>query len=78
MNEFRDLCTNCPSCHQEYQNELGIDIASKFVSFVRRQYPKDTQLQVESLDVKLGALSIICSTGGCNLSTKGKPEILPM
>ena len=56
MNEFRDLWTNCPSCHQEYQNELGIDIASKFVSFVRRQYPKDTQLQVESLDLKLRAL----------------------
>jgi hypothetical protein len=46
----------CPSCHQEYQNKLRIDIATEFVSFVRRQYPRDTQRQVETLDLKLRAL----------------------
>jgi len=46
----------CPSCHQIYQNELAIDIATRFVPFVRRQYPDDTQRQVESLYVKLRAL----------------------
>jgi hypothetical protein len=56
MNAFRDLWANCPSCHQEYQNELSIDIANKFVSFVRRQYPDDTRMQVESLHLKLCAL----------------------
>jgi hypothetical protein len=56
MNEFRKPWRECPSCHQYYQNELGIDIASEFVSFVRRQYPQDTQKQVESLGMKLYAL----------------------
>jgi hypothetical protein len=56
MIEFRKPWRNCPSCHQYYQNGLGIDIAIKFVSFVRRQYPRDTRRQVESLDVKLRAL----------------------
>jgi hypothetical protein len=56
MNEFRKPWRVCPSCRQVYQNELGIDIASKFVSFVRRQYPSDTQMQAEALYLKLCAL----------------------
>jgi hypothetical protein len=56
MNEFVNPWRVCPSCQQEYKNEFSIDIATKFVSFVRRQYPDDTPLQVESLDVKLCAL----------------------
>jgi hypothetical protein len=56
MNEFRTPWRVCPGCQQVYQNELGIDIASEFVSFVRRQYPRDTQMQVESLHTKLNAL----------------------
>jgi len=47
----------CPNCNQKYQNELAIDIANKFVPFVRRQYPDDTQRQVESLNLKLRALN---------------------
>jgi len=43
INEFTDPWVFCPSCHQNYQDELRIDIANKFVSFVRRQYPDDTQ-----------------------------------
>jgi hypothetical protein len=42
---------------KDYQNELAIDIANKFVSFVREKYPKNTQSQVESLQVKLRALN---------------------
>jgi hypothetical protein len=57
MFEFTDPWRVCPSCHQVYQNEFGIDIASEFVSFVRRQYPQDTQSQVEALYVKLRALN---------------------
>ena len=55
--EFVKPWLNCPSCHQKYQNELAVDIATEFVLFVRRQYPDDTQRQVEALYVKLGALS---------------------
>jgi hypothetical protein len=57
MNEYINPWRVCPGCHHEYQNELAVDIASKFVSFVRRQYPDDTQMQVEALDVKLVALN---------------------
>jgi hypothetical protein len=56
MMDFREPWLTCPSCHQYYQNELAVDIASKFVSFVRGQYPRDTQKQVESLHQKLRAL----------------------
>ena len=56
MNQFSDPWRLCPGCHQCYQNELAIDIGTKFVSFVRKQYPDDTQMQVESLHVKLRAL----------------------
>jgi hypothetical protein len=57
MIESREPWRVCPSCHQYYQNELGIDIATEFVSFVRRQYPRDTKKQVEALYSKLRALS---------------------
>jgi hypothetical protein len=55
MKEFVNPWEECPSCHQDYQNDLATDIANKFVSFVRRQYPSDTQRQVEALYVKLYA-----------------------
>jgi hypothetical protein len=54
--EFSNPWVACPHCHQEYQNELRIDIATKFVSFVRRRYPDDTEKQVEALYSKLCAL----------------------
>jgi hypothetical protein len=57
MSEFSKPWRNCLSCHQEYQNEFRIDIATEFVSFVRRQYPRgDTKRQVESLHLKLLSL----------------------
>jgi hypothetical protein len=62
MNEFINPWRECPGCHQYYQNELSINIATKFVSFVQRQYPKDTERQVESLYVKLGALDNMLDT----------------
>jgi hypothetical protein len=57
MNEFVNPWRECPGCHQYYQNELAIDIATKFVSFVRKQYPHNTQKQVEALFVKLRSLN---------------------
>jgi hypothetical protein len=56
MIEFTQPWIDCPGCHQEYQNELAVDIATQFVSFVRRQYPDDTRRQVEALHLKLCAL----------------------
>jgi hypothetical protein len=56
MNEFVNPWLFCTSCHQEYQNELRIEVGTKFVSFVRRQYPRDTQRQVEARYMKLFAL----------------------
>jgi glucose-6-phosphate-specific signal transduction histidine kinase len=58
MNEFIEPWSDCPSCHQKYQNGFAVDIASEFVSFVRRQYPRgDAQSQVEALNLKLYALN---------------------
>ena len=57
MNKFTVPWLLCPSCNHIYQNELAIDIANKFVSFVRRQYPDDTQRQVEAIYVKLRAFT---------------------
>jgi hypothetical protein len=56
MDEFIKPWLVCPSCDQYYQNELAVDIAAEFVLFVRGQYPRDTQLQLEALHVKLCAL----------------------
>jgi hypothetical protein len=55
INEFNKPWRVCSNCLQEYQNELAVVIASEFASFVRGQYPKDTQMQVESLHLKLCA-----------------------
>ena len=57
MNEFRDPWHTCPNCNQYYQNEFAVDIAAKFVSFVRGKYLHDTKRQVEALHVKLRALN---------------------
>ena len=56
MNLFIQPWIFCPSCHQKYQNELAISISTVFVLFVRRQYPRNTQLHVEALYMKLGVL----------------------
>ena len=56
MREFAKPWQVCSGCHQCYQNELAVDIATKCVPFVRRQYPNDTQRQVEALHLKLCAL----------------------
>ena len=55
MNEFRKPWRDCPSCHKKYQNKFDVDIAIKCGSFVRRQYPHDTQMEVEALNLKLRA-----------------------
>ena len=56
MKELREPWKFCLNCNQQYQNDFGIDIATEFVSFVKRIHPRDTQMQVEALDLKLCAL----------------------
>ena len=55
MIEFVKPWRVCPSCHQQYQNKFAVDIATDFSSFVLRQYPDNTQSQVEALFLKLCA-----------------------
>ena len=57
MYEFTKPWRVCPGCHQEYQNEFAVDIASAFVTFNRSQYPRDTHKQVETLNLKLNAFN---------------------
>jgi hypothetical protein len=57
MIEFVKPWRVCPSCHQQYQNKFDVDIATDFSSFVLRQYPDNTQSQVESLHLKLRSLN---------------------
>ena len=58
-NDFQNPWRLCSNCLQTYQNELRIDIATEFVSFVRRQYPRDTQMQVEALYNKMMAFALM-------------------
>ena len=58
-NDFQNPWKLCSNCHQTFQNELRIDIATEFVSFVRRQYPRDTQMQVEALYNKMMAFTLM-------------------
>jgi hypothetical protein len=53
--KLRNPWEKCPNCHQQYQNFLAIDLATEFVSYVRRKYPDNTQMQVEALHVKMRA-----------------------
>jgi hypothetical protein len=55
-NEFVKPWKTCLSCHHDYQNELAVDIATEFLSFVRGKYPHDEGKQLESLYLKLCAL----------------------
>ena len=56
LNSFKEPWERCPNCHQYYQNELRIDIATKFALFVRRHNPDNAQMQVEALYQRLFAL----------------------
>jgi hypothetical protein len=49
MNEFNKTWERCLTCDQYYQNKLAVDIANKFILFVRRQYPSDTEMQLEAI-----------------------------
>jgi hypothetical protein len=54
--EFKDLWVECPSCHQQYRNELAVDIAKMFVLFVQKKYPENAQRKAWAHLVKMCAL----------------------
>ena len=53
VNDFVDPWRGCPGCKQRYQNELAIDLAEQFVSFVEEKHP---QKHLDALLMKLFAL----------------------
>ena len=46
----------CPCCLQPYQNELAVDLANEFISYVVRKHSSDLLLYLYALDHKLCAL----------------------
>lgn len=53
---FREPWEVCPNCHQDYQNDLAVDVSAKFVSFVQRKHPNDQPNLVDALNLKLWLL----------------------
>ena len=47
----------CPSCKQQYQNELAVDLADEFVTFVEDRYPGDKKKHLWSRYRELVALT---------------------
>eukprot|EP00579_Thalassiosira_antarctica_P003118 CAMPEP_0201905878 /NCGR_PEP_ID=MMETSP0902-20130614/56732_1 /ASSEMBLY_ACC=CAM_ASM_000551 /TAXON_ID=420261 /ORGANISM="Thalassiosira antarctica, Strain CCMP982" /LENGTH=512 /DNA_ID=CAMNT_0048440001 /DNA_START=63 /DNA_END=1601 /DNA_ORIENTATION=+ len=71
-NKFREPWEFCANCHQGYQNDLAVDLASKFVTFVERKYPdKQCPLHLEALVLKLETLRNMAS----RLQPKQKQEV---
>ena len=52
IHELRKPWNKCPNCHQYYQSELAVDLANKFVSYVKDQYPHNLVKQADTFDVK--------------------------
>ena len=46
----------CLTCKQPYQNELAVDLANAFASFVQTKCPGDQRAQLRTLPLKLDAL----------------------
>jgi len=56
--KFINAWTNCPNCHQRYENELAIDLVVKAKLFVERKYPGDIWYRSHASYLKLRSLSI--------------------
>ena len=61
-NKFREPWEKCANCHQAYQNDLAIDLATKFVTFVEGKYPNEQcLLHLEALVLKLETFNTMSS-----------------
>ena len=54
MDKFPEPWHVCPGCKQDYQNELAVELANEFVSFVKEKYPDDHRKHVWALSGQLG------------------------
>lgn len=69
--EFTRPWEVCPICCKFYQSTLAVDISTKFLSFVREEYPGDTRKQIEALDMRLG---VLVTMGGGSLQPSDRGE----
>ena len=46
----------CTHCKQEFQGQLAIDLANKFLAFTQARYPDDNAVHLEALSSLLGVL----------------------
>ena len=53
FDEFVEPWKSCHSCRQDYQNELTVDLAAEFVTFVERKHPDNQLRHLETLLVKI-------------------------
>lgn len=56
VSQFSNPWEVCPSCNQNYQNELAVNLATKFVDFVENTYADDLSRYLEALLFKLTTL----------------------
>ncbi len=71
FSEFTKPWETCINCHQSYQDELAVDIADRFASFViENKLPNDKQFHVEAFELKLRALVSVRSSilGGSQIN----------
>jgi len=59
VDKFDEPWRTCPSCHQAYQNDLVLDLAAEFLTFVEGKYPGDQWKHLEALFGRLGVLMAI-------------------
>jgi len=70
LNNFREPWEKCANCHQNHQNELAVDLATGFVTFVEGKYPDNIPIRLESLVLKLEAIQSMIA----HLKPKQKQE----
>ena len=56
LNAFKEPWKVCRNCCQYYQNELAVDLAAEFVTFVEKEHPSNQWKQLQALHLKLPAV----------------------
>ena len=57
--KFVEPCRICPSCHQNYQNKVALDLATAFLAFVTGKYSHYQWMYLDALSQKLAVLQSI-------------------
>lgn len=61
INQFRKPWEVCSSCNQSYTNELAVDLATEFVTFVKEIYPRDQLRNLEARVLRLESIQNMAS-----------------